>query len=161
MNVGTLIALAPYDFWQERFHKEDGKMDLFRAAQTLIADCKDKGPFNPLKVRGRGVWLEGNREIINLGDSIPENTNNIYLCFEPLPKITHKGFDAERLLDLFKLFNWRNPQDAVLLFGWLAIAPICGILEWRPHCFVHGLAKSGKSTLHHSLTLLFPCSVST
>ena len=160
LNFGTLIALAPHSFWSARFQKEDGKLDIMGIAQTIIAECKDKGPFNPLKIRGRGVWLEGEREIINLGDPLPEGTNNIYLCFEPLPKIAHKGFDATRLLDLFKLFNWRNPQDAILLFGWLAIAPICGILEWRPHCFVHGLAKSGKSTLHHLCSrLLHPLAV--
>ncbi|TXN15857.1 hypothetical protein FV219_01680 [Methylobacterium sp. WL122] len=59
-------------------------------------------------------------------------------------------------------FTFRDPKNARLLLGWLAIAPICGVLAWRPHCFVYGPPKAGKSTLHGLATaLLTPLAVST
>ena len=48
-----------------------------------------------------------------------------------------------------------------MLLGWLAIAPICGVLTWRPHCFVYGPPRSGKTTLHTiARTLLDPLVIS-
>ena len=39
----------------------------------------------------------------------------------------------------------------------LAIAPICGVLNWRRHFFVYGPARSGKTTIHTlAATLLLP-----
>jgi hypothetical protein len=63
---------------------------------------------------------------------------------------------------MLKLFKWRNEQDAVLLLGWLAIAPICGVLEWRPHCFLYGPPRCGKTTIHGlAARLLHPLVIST
>jgi hypothetical protein len=62
---------------------------------------------------------------------------------------------------LLSLFPWRNPQDAILMLGWLAVAPICGVLKWRPHCFAYGPPNCGKTTLHATVSnLLTPLVVS-
>src|SRR5205085_1093605 len=49
---------------------------------------------------------------------------------------------------LLRIFSWKNVDDAELVLGWLAIAPICGVLHWRPHIWTYGRAKCGKTTLH-------------
>lgn len=113
----------------------------------MIKACRRAGPFNPSRIRGRGIWLEGTKVIVNLGGSV-ESTKFLYLCFEAIPLDDGSSFDAQRLRDHLGLYNWRNPQDAGLLFGWLAMAPICGALTWRPHAFVYGPARSGKTTIH-------------
>ena len=113
----------------------------------MIGACRRAGPFNPLRVRGRGIWLEGNKVIINLGKPV-ESSKFLYLCFEGIELDDAAPFDTQRLRDHLQLYNWRNPQDAGLLFGWLAMAPVCGALTWRPHAFVYGPARSGKTTIY-------------
>lgn len=150
-----LIGLAPSEFWFEQFPSKRGPNYTW-AGEALIKACKLKGPFNPQRVRGRGIWREGNRVIINLGGSI-DSGKYLYLCFEPIELDESASFDTVRLLALLQMFNWRHPQDAMLLLGWLALAPICGVLNWRPHCFVYGPARSGKTTIHTiAATLLKP-----
>jgi hypothetical protein len=57
----------------------------------------------------------------------------------------------KRLLKLIQTFRWRNKRDAYLVLGWNAMAPICGVLGWRPHLWVWGLTQTGKSTLFEAL----------
>lgn len=142
----VLVGYAPSDFWQQQFPSKKGA-NWYMAGEALIAACKAKGPFDPQSVRGRGIWLEGDRIITNLGD--PVNSDRyIYLCFKPITLTSAAEFDVDRLLTLLQRFNWRNPLDAELVLGWLAIAPICGVLRWRPHAFIYGPARSGKTTIH-------------
>ncbi|MBN8940636.1 MAG: bifunctional DNA primase/polymerase [Rhizobiales bacterium] len=150
-----LVGLAPSWFWMEQFPSKKGFNSSW-AGEALIEACRRKGPFDPLRVRGRGIWREGNRVVVNLGGPV-ESDKHLYLCFTPIDLEENATFDASRLLKLLQMFNWRNPQDAMLLLGWLAIAPICGVLRWRPHCFVYGPARSGKTTIHSiAATLLWP-----
>jgi hypothetical protein len=163
LTIQFLIGIRPMAFWAERFPslKKGGHFDAWGAGQTLMEACRQKGPFDPRKVRGRGVWLEGSRIILNFGGPIPVDVKSQYLCFEPLPLAEVDRFDTDRLKRMLACFNWRNPQDATLLLGWLAIAPICGVLNWRPHCFVYGPPNCGKSTLHQTASnLLRPLGLS-
>lgn len=143
-----LLGLAESTFWARRFPGAKVGSTNYRAAgEALIKACRRAGPFNPLRIRGRGIWLEGDTVIVNLGQPV-ESDNYLYLCFERIPLDDGSSFEAQRLRDHLGLYNWRNPQDAGLLFGWLAMAPICGALTWRPHAFVYGPARSGKTTIH-------------
>jgi hypothetical protein len=161
-----LLGLMPSKFWMERFpSKTRTGSDWFNAlaaGEALMAACRSAGPFNPLRIRGRGIWREGDNIIINLGGPIPATAKFHYVCFEPIPFDPIVHFDVPRLLKLFRLFPWRNPQDAMLLLGWAALAPICGVLDWRPHGFIWGGPQTGKTTIHTLLKyLLTPMVVST
>lgn len=141
-----LVGIAPSSFWGEQFPSRRG-VNWGAAGEALIAACRNKGAFNPAKVRGRGVWREGNRVLINLGAPI-DSRKHLYLCFEPIDLERNEALDPARLLQLLQQFHWRNPQDAMMLFGWFALAPVCGVLNWRPHAFVYGPPGSGKTTIH-------------
>ena len=161
-----LLGLMPSEFWIERFlaktKKDSNWFNAFGTGEALMAACKRAGPFNPLRVRGRGIWREGEDIIINLGGPIPATAKYQYICFEPIQFDPIAEFDVPRLLELLRLFQWRNPQDAMLLLGWAALAPICGVLDWRPHGFIWGGPQTGKTTLHTLLKyLLTPLVVST
>lgn len=147
-----LVGLAPSDFWTDQFSSKKG-FDSLRAGEALIAACRRRGAFLPEKARGRGIWREGERIVVNLGQPV-ESDQHLYMCFEPIPLDDNAGFDASRLLHLLRMFHWRDPNNALFLFGWLALAPICGVLRWRPHCFVYGPARSGKTTIHSIATVL-------
>ncbi|RWB66807.1 hypothetical protein [Mesorhizobium sp.] len=142
-----LLGLAESEFWRQRFPGKRGTTNFKTAGEALIKACRRAGPFNPVRIRGRGIWLENGKVIINLGQPV-DSTKYLYLCFEDIALDDSKLFDAQRLRDHLGLYNWRSPQDAGLVFGWLAMAPICGALVWRPHAFIYGPARSGKTTIH-------------
>jgi hypothetical protein len=143
-----LLGLAESRFWTAQFPGSKPGATNYRAAgEALIQACRRAGPFNPLRIRGRGIWLEGSKVIVNLGKPV-DSVKFLYLCFEAISLNDGEPFDTQRLRGHLNLYNWRNPQDAGLLFGWLAMAPVCGALAWRPHAFVYGPARSGKTTIH-------------
>jgi len=161
LDYKVLLGLAERDFWQGAFPDVERGFDAGAAGETLMAACREAGPFNPARVRGRGVWLEDGQVVVNLGAEVPQGLKNIYLCFEPLDIPPQAAFPTDRLLNLLRKFSWRRPQDAILLLGWLAVAAICGALSWRPHCFVYGPAVAGKSTVHRlASAILRPLGVS-
>lgn len=157
-----LLGLSSSKYWASRFPSEKSLFNYLAAGEALIAACKERGPFNPLRVRGRGVWREGSEIVVNLGGAIPSTTQHLYLCFDPIDLQASDPFDVQRVLEHLRRFRWRNPQDALLLLGWLAIAPICGVLSWRPHLFLYGPARCGKTTIHTlAARLLHPLVIST
>lgn len=148
LSLQWQMGLAPSSFWSERFPAKKSAYNSMAAGEALIAGARKKGPFKPDRVRGRGVWREGDQIVLNFGQSITSK-RYLYLCFMPIDLKIGGSFDTARLLGLLRQFSWRDPKDAMLMLGWLALAPICGALAWRPHAFVYGPARSGKTTLHH------------
>ena len=146
VTAGTLLGLASGSFWADRFPSEQGFSSRI-AGDALMEICRLKGSFPMSRVRGRGVWREKDRLVINHGGPLPNNLTHVYVCSEILPELEPGNFHAGDVLDLFQLFNWITPADAMFLLGWCAIAPICGALAWRPHLFLHGPKNTGKTTL--------------
>lgn len=142
------LGLAPREFWISRFSTSKGYSSM-EAGNALIECCREKGPFDPTSVRGRGIWEEGDRIVPNLGELLPDDLQHQYLCFIPVPIEPCEAIEAERLHDLLKRFTFRDPGNATMLLGWLATAIIAGALDWRPHGFIYGPPNTGKTTLHN------------
>jgi putative DNA primase/helicase len=51
------------------------------------------------------------------------------------------------IIDIASRFHWEVPASGLLLAGWVALAPICGALQWRPHAWLTASAGSGKSAI--------------
>ena len=157
-QLATLMNLAPVAFWLDRFPNfQDGQIvgvNSYLAADTLMQLCRGAGGFDTSRVRGRGVYLDGDgNTVINFGDLIPKDSKYIYVCHIPIDIATDGDdeFDAGGLLEFFHLFNWSNISSAYLLLGWAITAVICGVLEWRPHVFLAGAKNTGKTTLVFAL----------
>ncbi len=163
-----LLGLEEQEFWAERYPKFDkngnptGGFTSLIAGNSLMKACRRAGPFNMARVRGRGVWREGDRIIVNLTGDVPEDAKNVYVSFDPVELDgTVSGINTSGILDALSLPNWRNPGDPLLLLGWMFLAPICGVLDWRPHIFIVGARNTGKTTLVNGITkLLSPLAVS-
>mgnify|MGYP003115406838 CR=1 FL=1 len=68
--------------------------------------------------------------------------------------------DPAKFLEWLDHFNWSRDGLSMLLLGWTALAPICGVFEWRPHIFINGPKNTGKSTLIETLSdLLHPMAI--
>lgn len=161
LSLQSQLGLANSLFWKVQFPSEKSMYNTIAAGEALIEECKRLGFFDPDTVRGRGFWREGERVVANLDGNTPPDTQHIYLCFDNLVLPGGFSFDVEKLQRLLQRLPWKNPQDAVLMIGWLALAILCGALSWRPHAFVYGPANSGKTTLHNlAVQLLSPLVIS-
>jgi putative DNA primase/helicase len=120
--------------------------------------CNAVGYFDLQSIRGRGAWKESDRIIFHTGmqllsEKIRYNLGSIDTDFTyemrkniriPIETQMDK-FECVKLTRLLSRLNWNTEADGKLLAGWLAIAPVCGALSWRPHCWITGPRGNGKT----------------
>jgi putative DNA primase/helicase len=113
-------------------------------------------------VRGRGAWLDDGRLVFHFGNTLMVDdqkidvtsikSDYIYELRRKLPfadDVAMSNDDGKRIFDVAKRFRWVNQASAYLLTGWVALAPVCGALRWRPHCWLTGEAGSGKTHIQN------------
>jgi putative DNA primase/helicase len=155
-----LIELAPLNWWEMHFPGERSKIDTKAAAEFLIRTAEKRGIYDTSRVRGRGAWVDAGRMIYHHGgylsiDGQPTDITQIesryvYELDKSLPPPADTAMtseEGENLLELASMFRWSKPGSAALLAGWVALAPVCGALKWRPHIWLSGGAGCGKSTV--------------
>ena len=152
-----LLQLAPKDWWQTYFPaKKD--YDYMSAFNWICRLGDARGVFNMNAIRGRGAWMDANRVVLHAGTHLVVDgvlcqlgmlrTKFIYEQGAHLPLDTDDAMSDEEANEMFKFIsglNFGRPLDSMLLAGWIALAPVCGMLRWRPHIWVTGAAGSGKS----------------
>ena len=158
MSAANLFQLAPANYWEMNFPAKNG-FKISDAQNWIIQTAYTKGYFDPERLRGRGAWVEGSDIIIHTGQNIIKNgyvyglndakTKYIY---EQGPEIFASNVpplnaaESRKLMELFKHLPFQSPDlDAIFLAGWIALAPVCGLLPWRPHLWITGGAGTGKS----------------
>lgn len=159
----NMLALAGLDYWEARYPNKGGvnwtaaKDEAFRAIED-----RGLGTFKPHdQMRGVGAWLDEGRTILHVGNKLIVDGSEVHPwdlksqsvyeigraldidLGDPLP-----SSESRKLADLCNMLPFENPDTAgALLSGWLVIAPLCGMLPWRPHMWITGPASSGKSTV--------------
>lgn len=159
MTKQNLLMLAPLEMWVTGFPKGES-FDHLSAVDLLITLCNMKGYFENDKVRGRGAWIDNEQVVIHAGTHLiidgakhtlgSVKTQYVYemrspIQFElesPMPKA-----ESARLTKMLGQLNFSSLADSKLLAGWIALAPICGVLQWRPHIWITGSKGNGKSWL--------------
>lgn len=159
----NLYAMADREFWDAQYN-HDGKMSSRQIADMasgdLMRECRAKGIFNPDNSRGVGVWKDGKDLVVNTGEEVvvvgggrfkPQDYKGkavyeagplVYdLNYEPL-----LNKEAAAIRDIARRFNWRQSIMGDLMSGFVVLAPIGGVLKWRPHVVVTGEKGAGKST---------------
>lgn len=158
----NLMRLAVLNAWEDEYGQGSeltGK-GWDQAVNALIQRSQSLPKFDPQRIRGRGCWVDGEDVVFHAGDRlvvngqsrpIPQFNSAIRAIYEgalEIPVDSGDGADnrtAARLIELCEMLNWERPLYGKLLAGWLAIAPICGALVWRPHLWLTGPSGSGKS----------------
>lgn len=126
----------------------------------LLAQCMAKGYYSPERLRGRGVWMDEGRVIAHLGDRIvvdgivtePASIESHYV-YPQRAKFAQGIGTAAPLEDSVgaafraacRMVRWEKQIYGDLLAGWVAIAPVCGALPWRPHLWISAPAGTGKT----------------
>lgn len=154
------INLAPLQFWAMEFPIEKGAFDRKAAADWLMRECIKRGIYDPSRIRGRGAWMDDGRVVYHFGgrlwvDGVISDVTTIKSRYvyelarslnEPA-SVSLSDDDGRRLVEIAKQFRWTKPASAALLCGWVALAPICGAMRWRPHIWITGGAGCGKTTV--------------
>ena len=167
-TLSNLIMLAPVGVWQKALGGEDGcteKQIPTRALNILAEMAFRKGVFKEAdKVRGAGVWKDDGRTVVHCGDELFVDAKKIdikdfqseftYTASQKLFNLKVKPLNSEegtRFKEICEMPSWESPLSGSLLAGWIAIAPLCPILKWRPHIWVTGQSASGKSTVEREI----------
>jgi putative DNA primase/helicase len=161
-HTGTnLIQLAPIGYW-ETCHPSKNGVDWLSAASALFERQAAVGIFSPDRIRGRGAWWDAGRSVLHLGDRLLVDGEPCPISQLPSSKFHYQRLgsidlpeqldpltdnEGAELLDLADRFHWEVPASGLLLAGWIALAPICGALQWRPHVWLTASAGSGKSAI--------------
>jgi putative DNA primase/helicase len=161
-HTGTnLVQLAELGYWEAIYPSKTG-VNWLAAASSLFAEQARVGIFSPDRIRGRGAWWDAGRSVLHLGDRLlidgelhpiakPPRSKFHYqrLASIDLPDGIEPLTDEEGLglAHIASRFHWEVPASGLLLAGWIALAPICGALQWRPHIWLTASAGSGKSAI--------------
>lgn len=161
-HTGTnLLTLAPLAYWETLFPSKTGA-NWLAAASSLFETQAAVGIFSPDRIRGRGAWWDAGRSVLHLGDrllidgaehSIRKTADSKFhyqrLASIDLPKRLDLLSDelGMEIIDIASRFHWEVPASGLLLAGWIALAPICGAMQWRPHVWLTASAGSGKSAI--------------
>ncbi len=151
------FELANLNFWQTRFGSEDGAINWTGLSAWIIEESQKAGLYVDTKLRGRGAWIDRGRTVMHAGETLRVDGVTYPLHGFDSDYIYEIGATmgasaapisaelATRVYDACKLINFRHPIMAQMLAGWIAIAPICGVLKWRPHIWIVGQKGTGKS----------------
>jgi hypothetical protein len=164
MSKANLFQLAPMMYWETHFPTKSG-FDINSAADFLISIGIQAGFFDPMKLRGRGAWLDNGSVLIHTGDSLiidgkknalgSVDTQYIYERGVPLNLSADNPMsagEASKILKVVQKLNWsRGDLEAQLLMGWLALVPICGGLSWRPHIWITTSFGGGKTWVNNNI----------
>lgn len=163
---GNLFQLAPLQWWEREFphDKGFGGQAVDMAINWLLQMGYEAGIFAADRLRGRGAWLDidpdskAQRAVVHLGDrlvvdgqamSVDEiRSRNVYETARPMLDYLPDALTTREANGLYELcadLRWEVPVHGRLLAGWIAIAPICGALRWRPSIWITGASGSGKS----------------
>jgi putative DNA primase/helicase len=161
-HTGTnLLTLAPLTYWETLFPSKTGA-NWLAAASSLFETQAKAGIFSADRIRGRGAWWDDGRSVLHLGDrllidgteqSISKAAGSKFhyqrLALIDIPKRLELLPDelGMEIIDIASRFHWEVPASGLLLAGWIALAPICGAMQWRPHVWLTASAGSGKSAI--------------
>lgn len=171
----VLITLAPASAWQRAFTgveeatNKDGTINwrvTGMAAQShIVSACEQLPEYDPARTQGRGCWPHHGTIAFNRGDQIEIDGKTqidnyadgiVFTRGAPMRVLHSDPFrneEGQKLQDLLNLCPWVDPASSMCLAGWIALAPICGALEWRPHIWLTGPSGSGKSTIMDSIII--------
>lgn len=158
------MASVPHHWSRTQFAGDKGKIDWDAAADFHMRACRDVGVYDPERIRGRGAWFDDGHAVLHLGDRLIVDgiegplmlagSRCVYEAALPLlgdlpePLST---VQAHALVKICAKLQWEKPIDGTLLAGFLAIAPICGGLAWRPSIWLTGPTASGKTWVYENI----------
>lgn len=166
-----LIGLADVRYWKRVTGMAQGKLvcddiDALEIGSDLQRRCTEIGVYREENKRGRGVWADEGRVVINLGEKLfvdgmktdhcDIESQYIYTYEKPIAGVAldHAPLTSEEGMIMARACvacNWDYEVSGEFLAGWIANAMVCGALRWRPHIWITGHKGTGKTWIVEKL----------
>jgi len=162
-----ILQLAPLTFWSMyNFLTPHGNIKVTQAQDWIQTESQKMGRFDSLKIRGTGVWRDGDTFVLNNGNELvfPNgkkveykdfNSKYFYVSssiqFDDLGESESTNLDGIGLRVYFESQKWVSKKAGLAALGWSLIAPMAGALPWRPHIWIEGKKGTGKSYVLENL----------
>lgn len=159
-EIGLLGLANDINWWKINFTNGKDGVNVKAAFQWIQNLANKRGIYDPTNIRGRGAWLDNGRSVYHLGDKLMVDGKEldldqiksayVYPRSKRMPRPSTDPLTMEEgraLLDVSRQVRWSMQGSAVLMSGWVFLAPICGALKWRPHIWLTGAPGSGKTTI--------------
>lgn len=165
LGEATLFAQLGVAYCREHFSVTDPKTKTRVFAADILADkirheCDAFGMARPESVRGPGLYLEGDRMVVNYGNSVYDQDGNpidttpsksrVYVAGESIgfelttPCATVN--DVHQLETTFESFGFEQSWGAKASLGWFASTAMGAVLPNSPAIIVSADKGCGKST---------------
>lgn len=165
-NELHLLSMAGHKYWGERYkfrNDKEGNLtqfaDIKYCVEKMFEEQRLIGFFNYQNIRGYGAWIDENRTVINLGDrqiinnkfvENVENSKYLYTSNYPMPIDWDNPLsddESKKIIELFKLLNYKNSGDYIYLTGFISLAQIFNAIDWRFQLWITGSKGSGKTEI--------------
>lgn len=166
-QAGTLLDIAPRDFWQEVCGTSSFTAPGARhvISDILLRIAERKGIVNMARLMlGRGAFKDNGRCFYYMGDHVlTENDggrldvrmdiNDITAkALRPGPHIqTAKHSDAPQygkaIAECIHEYRWERPAHGIAFVGWIVTSLVGGALPFRPMLWLIGAPGTGKTYL--------------
>ncbi|PZO72890.1 MAG: hypothetical protein DI629_20555 [Mesorhizobium amorphae] len=165
MNDRHLLSVAPLDFWRKVWSGDGGVPAWDRIINLLYRGCEKAGYWSSRDEIMQGAVMDAGVPVFHTGSHACVDGNILPLgevtvndlvyttgkkCKTPDFENAYEADapDVRAFLNIIRQLGWRDERrdvSVMSLFGYVAIAPICGVLEWRPHVWLDGQRGVGKS----------------
>lgn len=166
LRPSSLVAIAGLPWLITNFPAGGSRgFDHLQAAHWLNRLASKRGYFDEAQIRGRGASRVAGELVFHAGDcmltgsgvrALTDADEGIFPQGPKLPLPASEPATAHEgalILELAAGFRWDDRTSGMLLAGWCALAPLCGVLGWRPHLWITGGAGSGKTTILNEFVL--------
>ena len=174
----ALLLQAPANYWGEKYgfkKDKEGNITTIPAWDNVLSCLgtmiRAKGLYNPEKTRRGGLWIEGEKTIINDGEKLwidnkvypffnnGLNLKNIYQSDQKMEipfddPLTQEEMDE--IENAFSLLCCKQKNHYKIILGWIYCANLFNATKWRPHIWITGGAGTGKSTVLKYIYNLIP-----
>jgi putative DNA primase/helicase len=163
LTKNQLMSMADLDVWRDLFGTETKRGFYIAwddAINYIYRQVQAAGPFDIADIRGRGAWAEGNSVVLHTGKYIIRDGQEVPLkeyesdhIYERLKEkrinlsAPATDFEGHAILKCIERLSFQTRIEAAFLAGWCALAPFCGVLDWRPHIWITGSSGTGKTTV--------------
>lgn len=160
MDTMNLLRLMGIGYWERRYPGKKGNVDWMLAASDLMSKCRIAGQYGSSQTRGRGVWLDEKRLVVNLGNKLWIQGREVdlhgiktqfnYVADEIMDPISENPLSVEELApwrEAVGLLRVRDSWARMFLLGWPVQALLGGAAKWRTHMHLTGESGAGKSTI--------------
>jgi len=157
LDKKALLDLADLEMWIQMYSEDGESVKWDQAVSDTHKRCKDAGFYDPTKIRGRGIWREKSKFVVNTGTELYCNGAKVSHQTYPSQYVYRKAkridiypsispiHAGDSLIQLFRKCPFDSKQSADIFAGWICSALISGALMWRPHMWLVAPAQSGKT----------------